>query len=73
MSGVSLAVAVEVEAPAARAELCRDVLASLPDWFGIPAAVDDYVRAVADLPTFAVGRDGFVALKLMARRRRRST
>jgi GNAT superfamily N-acetyltransferase len=64
MSGVSLAVAVEVEAPAARAELCRDVLASLPDWFGIPAAVDDYVRAVAALPTFAVGRDGFVALKL---------
>ena len=56
--------AVPVEDPAARSELCRELLAVLPDWFGIPQAVDDYVRNVAELPTFAVERDGFVALKL---------
>jgi ribosomal protein S18 acetylase RimI-like enzyme len=40
------------------------VLAALPGWFGIEEAVDRYVRDVADLPTFAVGGDGFLALKL---------
>jgi len=56
--------AVEVEDPAERSRLCRELLAALPDWFGIQEAVDDYVRNVAELPTFAVGRDGFLALKL---------
>jgi GNAT superfamily N-acetyltransferase len=40
------------------------VLAALPDWFGIEEAIHRYVRDVAELPTFAVGRDGFLALKL---------
>jgi ribosomal protein S18 acetylase RimI-like enzyme len=40
------------------------VLAALPGWFGIEEAVDRYVRDVADLPTFAVGGDGFLAVKL---------
>ena len=44
-------------------ELCRDVLAALPGWFGIEEAVDAYVRDVAQLPTFAAGRNGFIALK----------
>jgi GNAT superfamily N-acetyltransferase len=55
---------VAIDEPEARSELCRDVLAALPGWFGIEEAVDRYVRDVADLPTFAVGRDGFLALKL---------
>lgn len=48
-------------------ELCRSVLESLPDWFGIPRAIDDYVAEVGALPVFAVGADGrdagFVALR----------
>ena len=39
-------------------QLCRQLLEELPDWFGIPAAIDEYVATVADLPMFAVGRDG---------------
>jgi ribosomal protein S18 acetylase RimI-like enzyme len=52
-----------VEEPEARSQLCREVLAALPDWFGIEEAVQRYVRDVAELPTFAVGRDGFLTLK----------
>lgn len=40
------------------------MLAALPGWFGIEEAVDRYVRDVAHLPTFAVGGNGFLALKL---------
>jgi ribosomal protein S18 acetylase RimI-like enzyme len=40
------------------------VLAALPGWFGIEEAVERYVREVAELPTFAVERDGFLSLKL---------
>jgi ribosomal protein S18 acetylase RimI-like enzyme len=54
---------VFVEEPEARSELCREILRALPDWFGIEEAVDAYVRDVAGLPTFAAGRDGFLALK----------
>lgn len=39
------------------------MLAALPGWFGIEEAVERYVREVAELPTFAVERDGFLALK----------
>jgi GNAT superfamily N-acetyltransferase len=40
------------------------VLAALPHWFGVEEAVHTYAREVARLPTFAVGREGFLALKL---------
>jgi GNAT superfamily N-acetyltransferase len=40
------------------------VLEALPDWFGLPDAVDDYVREVASLPVLAVGDVGFLALKI---------
>lgn len=40
------------------------MLGALPAWFGIEEAVRAYVQEVAELPTFAVGRDGFLALKL---------
>ena len=53
-----------VEDPAARSDLCRTILEALPDWFGIPEAVERYIRDVASLPTFAVGDDGFLTLKL---------
>jgi ribosomal protein S18 acetylase RimI-like enzyme len=55
---------VVVKEPVARSELCREILEGLPGWFGIQEAVDRYVRDVAELPTFAAGRDGFLSLKL---------
>jgi len=53
-----------VDGPEQRSDLCREILTALPAWFGIEEAVQRYVREVADLPTFAVQRDGFLALKL---------
>jgi GNAT superfamily N-acetyltransferase len=55
---------VAVEEPEARSELCREILEALPGWFGIAEAVHRYIQEVAELPTFAVGRDGFLSLKL---------
>jgi GNAT superfamily N-acetyltransferase len=53
-----------VEEPGARSDLCRSVLEELPEWFGILESVRQYVQDVAELPTFAVGRDAFLSLKL---------
>lgn len=53
-----------VESPAERSALCRSILEQLPDWFGIEEAVRKYIREVAELPTFAAGRDAFLSLKL---------
>jgi GNAT superfamily N-acetyltransferase len=53
-----------VEEPGARSDLCRNVLEALPEWFGIAESVQQYVREVAELPTFAVSGEGFLSLKL---------
>ena len=36
-----------------RGSLCREVLESLPAWFGIPEAIESYVAAAANLPMMA--------------------
>jgi GNAT superfamily N-acetyltransferase len=54
----------EVASPAERSRLCEGVLRTLPEWFGIEEATAAYVRDVADLPTFAVGDEAFLSLKL---------
>jgi GNAT superfamily N-acetyltransferase len=59
-----LTVVAAVEEAAERSALCREILAALPGWFGLPEAVDRYVEDVAELPTFAAGREGFLSLKL---------
>jgi GNAT superfamily N-acetyltransferase len=47
--------------------VAREILGSLPEWFGIPEAVDSYVEAVESLPVLAAftGDEaiGFLALK----------
>jgi GNAT superfamily N-acetyltransferase len=53
-----------VEEPAERSRICREILGELPGWFGLPESNARYERAVADLPTFAVGDDAFLSLKL---------
>jgi GNAT superfamily N-acetyltransferase len=55
---------VEVELPAERSRLCEHVLRDLPDWFGIEEATAAYIRDVAELPTFAVGDDAFLSLRV---------
>lgn len=55
---------VEVAVPAERSRLCEHVLRDLPDWFGIEEATAAYIRDVAALPTFGIGSDAIVALKL---------
>jgi len=44
-----------------KSALCRSLLEGLPDWFGIPEAIDRYVAEVEHLPMFGVRRDGEVA------------
>lgn len=50
-----------------REALCRAVLADLPDWFGIPAAMEEYVGAAGHLPMLEarIGERavGFVSLR----------
>jgi GNAT superfamily N-acetyltransferase len=60
----ALTVVAAVEDPAERSALCRRILDSLPEWFGLPDAIDRYVEDVAQLPVLAVADDGFLALKL---------
>jgi GNAT superfamily N-acetyltransferase len=54
---------VEIVDPAERSRTCDRILRSLPEWFGIPEAIDEYAREVASLPTLVCEDAGFVALK----------
>ena len=56
--------AVEVEQPEERSRLCELVLRDLPEWFGIEDATTAYIRDVAELPSFAIGDEAFLSLKL---------
>jgi GNAT superfamily N-acetyltransferase len=58
---------VEIVDPAERSRTCDRILRSLPEWFGIPEAIDEYVREVASLPTLACEDAGFLALKTHSR------
>jgi GNAT superfamily N-acetyltransferase len=54
----------QIEDPAERSRICREILRELPGWFGLPESNERYERKVAELPTFAVGEDAFLSLKL---------
>ncbi len=47
-----------VEVVSDKGKLCRTVLEALPDWFGIPEAIDHYVAEAEEMPMFAVLADG---------------
>ena len=55
---------IEVAQPVERSRLCEHVLRDLPDWFGIESATAAYIRDVAELPTFGIGDDAILSLKL---------
>lgn len=50
-----------------RGSVCNEILRSLPDYFGIESAIQDYVCSVDSLPFFIAREDGiilgFLALK----------
>jgi coenzyme F420-0:L-glutamate ligase/coenzyme F420-1:gamma-L-glutamate ligase len=53
----------EVDDPAERSRIAEHVLRDLPEWFGIEESTQSYIEEAASLATFAVGDDGFLALK----------
>src|SRR5262245_23301964 len=63
-SAVPQADVVAVDDPDERSRLCASILRDLPDWFGIEEATSAYIRDVAGLPTFCVGDDAFLSLKI---------
>jgi GNAT superfamily N-acetyltransferase len=58
----------QIEDPAERSRICREILGELPGWFGLPESNARYEREAAKLPTFAIGVDGFLSLKLHSAR-----
>lgn len=58
LAGGSLVAATQI-APYCRQHgaTCRSILAALPDWFGIPAANDAYLRDLSDRPSWVALRD----------------
>jgi ribosomal protein S18 acetylase RimI-like enzyme len=56
-----------VEITDGKSAICEQIIAELPDWFGIPEANAAYVRNVAEMPVFGAELDGravgFLALK----------
>jgi N-acetylglutamate synthase-like GNAT family acetyltransferase len=51
-----------------KSAICRGILRALPDWFGLPDAIENYARAVEHLPMWRCAADGeivgFLALKI---------
>lgn len=51
----------------AKATICAEILADLPDWFGIPESTAEYVRECQSMPFWASFEHetavGFIALK----------
>jgi GNAT superfamily N-acetyltransferase len=44
-----------------RGKICRDILNELPDWFGIPESVEEYVSFAERAEVLGAISDGFVA------------
>ena len=55
-----------MEDPDERSRLCEEILRELPQWFGLEEPLREYAVASRGLPTFAVGRDGFLALTVQS-------
>ena len=51
----------------ARREIAREILADLPEWFGIPESTEEYIRESGDMPFFAATdaeeHIGFMSMK----------
>lgn len=47
-----------IEEKERKEQICRAVLAALPDWFGNPESVEEYARTCRELPLWADWEDG---------------
>ena len=51
-----------------KSAICRDVLCALPEWFGLPDAIETYAQTAGSLPMFGVAVNGatvgFLSLKV---------
>lgn len=58
---------VEVEEKDRKEQICREILKTLPDWFGNPESIEEYATNCRDLPLWAdmdSGKArGFIAFK----------
>ncbi len=58
---------IVVQAANDKARICRSILETLPEWFGIESARENYIREVKHLEVFACVADnhpiGFIGLK----------
>jgi GNAT superfamily N-acetyltransferase len=56
-----------VEVTTAKGGICRDILVGLPEWFGIPEAIDTYARNLERITMFAYLPNGapvgFIAIE----------
>ena len=52
-----------IDCPDEKMRIARLVLDKLPEWFGIPESKDAYVRGCAELPVWADGDRGFIAMR----------
>ena len=48
------------KAPAKKQAIVREVLADLPEWFGLPASTQEYIDAAATLPLWVAKQDNQV-------------
>ena len=58
---------VQITNPDEKSKICERILKSLPEWFGVPESVENYIREVREMPFLATVDDGekiaFLALK----------
>lgn len=52
-----------IEDPAEKARIAERILGALPDWFGIPESTRKYIEDSKNLPFWAHGEDGFIAMQ----------
>lgn len=57
----------KIENSLVKQNICRNILSVLPEWFGIPQAIDDYVKRSSTMPFWAAYDNdeivGFISLK----------
>ncbi|NLX70079.1 MAG: GNAT family N-acetyltransferase [Clostridiales bacterium] len=57
----------QIRDPQQKMKISTDILKMLPEWFGIPEAVEDYIHYSSNMPFFAVYSQskavGFIAIK----------
>ncbi len=58
---------IRIHDPKVKSTIARKILSQLPEWFGIPAATEEYIETSQSLPFFSKRIDdndiGFIALK----------